>query len=128
MAKQQAERPPRVASEEDDEDDRDDATEAGSPAPVDDGRPLFARDFPRTPELDEIVAAFIRGDYRRVRSAAPALAASTTDESVREAARVLRRRIDPDPVSVALVLIAILLLAVLSFHYLGSHHLPAVTQ
>jgi len=62
------------------------------------GYPAFARDFPRHAELDALVAAFTRGDYRTVRERAPKLATAPDEpEAVRRAAAVLRARIDPDP-------------------------------
>ena len=78
------------------------------------GFPRFAKDFPREPELDALVAAFARGDYATVREGAPKLAASTSDEAVKQAARTLRERIEPDPTSKALLLIAAALLVVLT--------------
>jgi hypothetical protein len=60
------------------------------------GFPAFARDFPRNDELDALVAAFARGDYRSVRERAPALAANAEDPAVKEAAQLLRARIEPD--------------------------------
>jgi anti-sigma factor RsiW len=80
-------------------------------------RPAFARSFPRDPELDALVAAFVRGDYARVRSDAPELARKTDDVEIRDAARQLRRRVDPDPMALLLVGLAALLLLVLSGYY-----------
>lgn len=79
------------------------------------GYPSFAREFPRHPELDALVAAFARGDYRTVRDGAAKLAASATDERVKEAARTLRARIEPDPTSKLLFLLAAGLLAFLTY-------------
>ena len=78
------------------------------------GFPRFAKDFPRNPELDALVAAFARGDYATVREGAPKLASATTDEAVRRAAETLRARIEPDPTSKALFLIAAALLVLLT--------------
>lgn len=78
------------------------------------GVPRFAKDFPREAELDELVAAFARGDYAHVREGAPRLIASTSDEAVKRAARTLRERIEPDPTSKVLFLIAAALLVVLT--------------
>lgn len=80
-------------------------------------KPRFARAFPKDAELDALLAAFEAGDYARVRVEAPALALKTEDEDVRRAARELRKRIDPDPLSLALMGIAALLLLVLSGYY-----------
>ncbi len=80
-------------------------------------RPKFARGFPEHAELDALVAAFESGDYARVRVEAPKLAAKTDDEDVRRAARELRKRIDPDPLALALMGLAALLLLMLSGYY-----------
>jgi hypothetical protein len=61
------------------------------------GFPAFARDFPREPALDALVAAFASGDYATVRAGAPELAATTEDAEVKRAAVLLRARIEPDP-------------------------------
>jgi hypothetical protein len=79
------------------------------------GYPSFARGFPRHPELDPLVAAFARGDYRTVRDGAAKLAASATDDRVRQAARMLRERVEPDPTSKLLFLLAAGLLAFLTY-------------
>jgi hypothetical protein len=76
--------------------------------------PSFARAFPRSPELDALVLAFARGDYASVRSRAPALARSTDDPGIQQAARTLVERTHPEPLAVALLAIAALLLAVLT--------------
>jgi hypothetical protein len=90
--------------------------------------PAFAEKYPRDDALDALVDAFTRGDYRTVRRDAPRLAGESKDPDVQRAARELRRRIDPDPVSLVLVLVAMVLLGVLSFHYLGHPHAAAVPQ
>lgn len=81
------------------------------------GYPAFARDFPRHPELDELVAAFARGDYATVRERAPKLAASAKDARLRRAAETLRARIEPDPTSKVLLAFAALLLAFLTLYW-----------
>ncbi len=78
------------------------------------GYPAFARDFPRHAELDALVAAFTRGDYRTVRERAPKLAGSAVDADVKRAAETLRARIEPDGSSRVLFLLAGLLLAFLT--------------
>ncbi|MBX3227634.1 MAG: hypothetical protein KIT84_14865 [Labilithrix sp.] len=78
------------------------------------GQPAFAKDFPKHEELDRLVLAFARGDYATVREGAPKLAASTDDDAVRAAAKLLRERIEPDPSAKLLFLFAFLLLAFLS--------------
>lgn len=81
-------------------------------------RPAFAKDFPRIPELDALVAAFEEGNYARVREEAPRLAKATEDDAVRRAATVLRARIDPDPLSKVLFILTGLLLAYLSAYWM----------
>jgi hypothetical protein len=80
-------------------------------------RPRFVLSFPSNPELDELVRAFERGNYAHVRREAPALAARTTDEEVREAALELRRRLDPDPLLGYLLGVAVALLVFLSVYF-----------
>jgi len=87
--------------------------------------PIFAAEFPRDGELDALVEAFARGDYAAVRAGAPKLAASAADEDVRAAARMLRERIEPDPMGKTLILIAAVLLAFLAWWYLGHAHGPS---
>jgi hypothetical protein len=77
-------------------------------------RPAFLLDFPDDPELEVLIAAFEAGDFASVRRAAPELASRTTDESVRRAALELRRRIDPDPLLVVLLLFTISLFVVIA--------------
>ncbi len=78
------------------------------------GFPRFAKDFPRNAELDALVAAFAAGDYATVRARAPKLASETNDDAVRQAARMLRERIEPDPTAKTLFLVTAALLAFLS--------------
>jgi hypothetical protein len=73
-------------------------------------RPAFLLDFPDDPALEALIAAFELGDFASVRRGAPELARRTTDESVRRAALELRRRIDPDPLLVVLLLFSLSLL------------------
>lgn len=87
--------------------------------------PAFARAFPKNAELDRLVDAFERGDYAAVREGAPRLAKSTDRDDVRRAARELRRRIDPDPLAVYLVVVAALLLVVLAGFYFTHAHAGA---
>jgi hypothetical protein len=74
-------------------------------------RPSFARNFPRTPELDALVAAFVAGDYARVREDAPKLISSSDNVEVKNAATLLRERIEPDPLANMMLLATLLLLA-----------------
>jgi len=73
-------------------------------------RPAFADGFPRTADLDEVVGAFARGDYARVRARAILLEQTSSDPTVRKAARLLFERTRPDPLAVKLLVIAGLLL------------------
>jgi hypothetical protein len=76
-------------------------------------RPEFVRGFPDDPELAILVEAFERGNYRFVRREAEALAERTSSRAVREAARELRRRVDPDPMTRLLLVLPLLLLGFL---------------
>lgn len=82
----------------------------------------FLRSFPSDDALVPLVAAFERGDYAFVRVEAPLLAARTKDEQVRRAALELRRRIDPDRLSLLLVGFAFALLVVLATFYWTNKH------
>lgn len=84
--------------------------------------PKFTRSFPRDAALDALVSAFERGDYAFVRAEAPALARRTEDPEVRRAALELRRRIDPDKLSLLLVGFAFALLVVLAIFYWTNKH------
>ena len=90
------------------------ADPSGSPAAK---LPVFARAYPRDPELDALVDAFEAGNYARVREGAERLAGSAERDEVRRAARDLRRRVDPDPLMIYLLLAATALLVVLAVHY-----------
>ncbi len=88
-------------------------------------RPNFARDFPRAPPLDALVDAFVRGDYARVRAEGQRLAGSTEEnDAVRQAARTLVSRTDPDPTAVWLLVLSAVLLAVLSAYWIGHGTAP----
>jgi len=67
-------------------------------------RPAFLLDFPDDPELERLIEAFEAGDFYSVRRGAPELLRRSPDEEVRRAALELRRRIDPDPLLVVLLL------------------------
>jgi|SRR5271166_2413338 len=77
-------------------------------------RPSFSEEFPRTPDLEAVVAAFARGDYASVRAQAIRLEQASPDPTVRKAARVLLDRTRPDPLAVGLLITAGLLLAAMS--------------
>ncbi|WP_438025590.1 hypothetical protein [Sorangium sp. So ce233] len=78
---------------------------------------------PRDPELARLEQAFERGDYALVRSGAGRLAREAERDEVRRAARDLLRRIDPDPLAVALLVAAVALLAFLSLWYWSHSHM-----
>jgi hypothetical protein len=83
-------------------------------------RPRFLLAFPEHPDLQRLVAAFEAGNYALVREEAEALAERTENPMVRDAARELRSRIEPDPlVKYLLALTAALLLFLAYFAY---HH------
>jgi hypothetical protein len=77
-------------------------------------RPRFLLAFPADPELMELSLAFERGDFSFVRKHAGALIDKAQDPAVRAAAEELRRRIDPDPQVVWLLILALGLLTFLA--------------
>ncbi|MCC6213397.1 MAG: hypothetical protein IT376_00895 [Polyangiaceae bacterium] len=85
-------------------------------------RPAFLRGFPRDRELDAVVALFERGDYATVRSRASALAQASSDSEVRDAARELLARLEPDPLARRLLWVAAALLAFLTLWAYGHAH------
>jgi len=87
--------------------------------------PSFARDFPEDPELEKLVAAFAAGDYGRVREEAPKLAEKTESEEVRRAAKVLRERIEPDPIANGLLVLAAVLILAVTAYYVTRKPVPA---
>ncbi len=91
--------------------------------------PLFAQDFPHTPELDALVETFARGDYADVRERASTLAASTDDVHVRASALMLIDRTRPEPLAVALLGLAAALLVALGGYWMayGRPVTPSVT-
>jgi hypothetical protein len=88
-------------------------------------RPAFAKEFPRTADLDEVVAAFARGNYARVRAQAKRLEQSSSDPDVRKAARVLFDRTRPDPLGVTLLVIAALLLVTMASWWMAHGRPPS---
>ena len=76
-------------------------------------RPAFVLAFPEDPALERLVRAFEAGNYARIRSDAPRVAAEASSPEVREAALELRRRIDPDPLAKYLLAITVALFAFL---------------
>jgi len=77
-----------------------DASSAGSAALY---RPPFARWYPRDPELDRLLSAFLDGNNALVFEKAPELARSAEDPEVARAARDLHRRLHPDPLALAML-------------------------
>lgn len=90
--------------------------------PAEEEGPLFARTYPKTPEVEALLAAFERGNYARVREEAPQLASRSSDPEVKRAAEDLLRRIEPDPVSKTLLAVAALLLVFFAYWYFGHQH------
>lgn len=85
-------------------------------------RPPFARHYPRDPELDHLVEAFVAGNYGLVREEAPRLAARADDPQVARAALDLRRRIEADPMSITMLAgTAFLLLFLVAWFYTHRH-------
>jgi len=87
-------------------------------------RPAFLLSFPSNPELERLIDAFEAGNYALVRSEAPALAEKTDDPDVRDAARELYRRTEPDPLIKYLLAVSIALLVFLVSYVYGSHDHP----
>jgi hypothetical protein len=83
-------------------------------------RPRFLLGFPQDPDLARLATAFEAGNYALVRAEAEALAERTENPAVRDAARELRRRIDPDPL--AKYLLALTAALLLSLAYFAYHH------
>jgi len=75
--------------------------------PLGEERPRFLLEFPADPELEALIAAFEAGNFARVRREAPELARRSADDAVRQAALELRRRTDPDPLLIALLLLCL---------------------
>jgi hypothetical protein len=91
-------------------------------------RPPFAVDFPRSPELDALLDAFVQGDYRRVRSEGRRLERSAGDENTKRAAGILIERTNPDPLAIALLALAALLLLVLGGWWITRGKPPALVS
>lgn len=84
--------------------------------------PAFAKDFPRDPELDRVLALFEQGNYAAVRTAAADLIARTKDDEIRAAAKQILDRLKPDPLALYLVGIAAALLVILAGWYWTHPH------
>ena len=79
----------------------------------------FAAAYPAHEGLDQLLVAFEAGNYAYVRREAPRLIEATSDDEVREAARDLRRRIDPEPTAAFLWALGVALVVMLYAFYLG---------
>jgi hypothetical protein len=87
--------------------------------------PAFAEGYPRDPELDRLVAYFARGNHRKVRDEAEALAKRTEDPAVAAAARDLRGRLEPDRLAwVILGATGLLLVTLTGWAIRKSHQHP----
>src|SRR5262245_3211091 len=84
--------------------------------------PKFAQVFPKDPELERLVEYFVRGNHRRVRDEAEALAHRTTDPTVAAAALALRARLRSDPIAYVLLATTALLLASLTIWSIHRSH------
>lgn len=84
-------------------------------------RPTFLLTFPKDPELDRLVHAFEAGNYAFVREHAPKLAERASSPRVREAARELARRIEPDPLVKLLLALSIALFVAIAFWAYKTH-------
>jgi hypothetical protein len=98
-------------------------SEPAPPALTPDGRerPLFVLGYPKDPELDRLVRAFEVGNYAYVREHALELAEHASSQRVRDAARELARRIEPDPLIKVLLALSITLLVVLAAWAYKTH-------
>ena len=76
-------------------------------------RPRFVLDFPSHPDLDALVAAFERGDFRAVNAGALLLREKSDDPVIKAACDELLSRMRPDPLVMALLGISVLLFAAL---------------
>ncbi len=88
------------------------------------GYPSFARNFPRHPDLDRMVAAFAEGDYGAVREGAAKILAGDGDDRLKRAAETLHIRMRPDPTTKILFAFAAGLLAFLTIWWV-AHDGPA---
>ncbi len=84
-------------------------------------RARFLASLPDDPALRALGDAFEKGNYARVRAEAPKLVRDSEREDVREAARNLLERIEPDPLMKYLLVVALLLLLGVTVFAYGSH-------
>lgn len=86
-------------------------------------KPAFAKDFPADPELDALVEAFGRGDFRSASAGAERLAKSD-DAAIAQAARTLLERTRPDPRAKLFFLFAAALLTLLTIYWIVESRRP----
>ncbi len=79
--------------------------------------PKFAKDYPKEPALDALVAAFERGDFGRVRRDGAKLVKSAESGEVRAAAEELVARTGADPLSIVFFALTAALLVALSAYW-----------
>ncbi|HYO95329.1 MAG TPA: hypothetical protein VER33_12495 [Polyangiaceae bacterium] len=85
-------------------------------------RPPFLLRFPVDAALEELIEAFERGNYKKVRELAPGLIARSERAEVQAAARELLRRIEPDPLLKFLLFASMaLFVAVVAYVYYAHH-------
>jgi hypothetical protein len=89
-------------------------------------RPSFAESFPRHPDLDALLDAFVRGDYARVRLRAAHLIQSSKDPAVVRAAALVVERTSADPVAKLLLVIGALVIAVVGGWWIARGGPPGV--
>jgi hypothetical protein len=89
-------------------------------------RPSFAESFPRHPDLDALLDAFVRGDYARVRLGAAHLIQSSKDPAVLRAAALVVERTSADPAAKLLLVIGALLIAVVGGWWMAHGGPPSV--
>jgi hypothetical protein len=95
--------------------------ETGETRALSPGAPAFAKDFPQSAALDELVAAFARGDYARVRRGARELEARSEDPAVKAAARTLVERTQADPLAIVLFALTFGLLVALTAYWIAHN-------
>jgi hypothetical protein len=84
-------------------------------------RPRFLLDFPEDPELERLIGAFEAGDYAEVRRLAPRVVKAAASPAVKDAAREIRRRIEPDPLIRYLLFAAVGLFVVIVAYVYTNH-------
>ena len=74
----------------------------------------FLSAFPQHPVLAQAVSAFVAGNYHDVQVICPRILSSDADEDVKDAARELLRRLQPDRLLINILWGTLLLLVILS--------------